>query len=894
MRVRRITTGVFIGVLLPGMALGYTGIFRSAFTSGSGGSPTGIAVGDFDRDGAVDAAVSTGDGTSINVQVGLFSCAGGDRAGLFCFQGSDCPGGMCKPDGTLSNIGTISLASFPSALLQGRFDDDALDDLIVAQTNDDSVVFLKGLGNDQFFADPGPPIRFSCGAVSCSPVGLASDDLDGDGKRDLVVANEGVEPAPGSITILKGVGNGTFTLLQQPKPGEPEETVNSLPAELGTRAVAIGNVDADPALDILALNARSSTISIFSGDGEGTFTPSGTVTTGTDTEPQDIALRDLDGDGDLDLVIANFTADTVSVRLGNGDGTFAADQFYPVGTAPNRIVFGDMGGDNRPDLVVSNNRSGDVSVLLATGPGTFGKARNFFADAEPQAVGVGDFNQDGLLDAVVATQGSSDVGASVAVLRNRGGGVLHAVEDIPRVNGPADVTSADLDGDGLPDLLVAGGAGSVLIFPAVNQGFGSPTVINIGGRVLGVTAPDLNGDAQPDIVATDTDNARIAVILSRGGGRFAAPVFYATLPNPGGVTVGDFNNDKRPDVAVATVNENGECAGGSQQGTRCARNDECGPGGLCARPGSASVLLQQANGTFAAARNTPVEETPIGIAAIDVNCDGRDDLVVANVASNTVSVLRSNGDGTFTAAQTLPDSQVGLNPIALAVADFNRDGVDDFAVADNLVPGNFNNVRLFRGNCSGPFTPFPGSGQRRIGELANALVARDFNGDQLVDIGVTSQNSNEVCIGLGGGDGTLNLVGQGSCDRVSRMPIAVAAADFDADGRYDAVSANNAGTSNNLSVLFNCIRDVGCDPFPSAAPPQMAAVLRGDGNDDGRRSAADLVAVAAEVMDGDGFRAEDIAIGPEYVASPGVDANGDGRVDAQDRLAVAHRIFAGA
>lgn len=893
MRVRSIVTGLLIGALLPGMALSYTGIFRTAFTSGSGGNPTGIAVGDFDRDGAVDAAVSNGDGTDISVQVGLFSCAGGDRAGQFCFQATDCPGGMCKPDGTLSNVGSISLDSFPSALLQGQFDDDALDDLIVAQTNIKSVVFLKGRGDTEFFDAPGPPV-----SVGEGPVGLAGADIDGDGTRDLVVANEGVEPAPGSITILKGDGDGTFTLLQQPKPDEPGEFVNSLPAGQGTRAVAIGNVNADPALDILALNARSNpgTISIFSGDGEGIFTPGGTVTTGT--EPQDVALRDLNGDGDLDLVLANFTDDTVSVRFGNGDGTFAADQSYPVGTAPNRIAFGEMGGDNRPDLVVSNNRSGDVSVLLANGPGTFGKARNFFADAEPQAVGLGDFNQDGLLDAAVATQGSSDVGASVAVLRNRGGGVLHAVEDIPRVNGPSDVTSADLDGDGLPDLLVAGGAGSVLVFPALSQGFGSPTVINIGGRTLGVVAPDLNGDARPDIVATDTENSRIAVILSQGGGRFAAPVHYFTAPNPGGVTVGDFNNDGRPDIAVAAVrDEAGVCQGGSQPGADCVRDEDCGTGGICARPGTASVLLQLPDGTLGAARNTPVEQTPIGIAALDANCDGRDDLVVANLASSTVSVLRSNNDGSFTPAQTLSETQIGLNPIALAVADFNRDGMDDFAVANTVAPGNFNNVRLFQGNsdCSGTFSAFPGSGQRKIGEYANALVARDFNGDQFVDIGVTSQISNEVCVALGGGDGTLNLVGQGSCDRVSRMPISVAAADFDADGRYDAASANNAATSNNLSVLFNCIRDVGCDPFPSATPPPpIAAALRGDGNDDGRRSAADLVAVATEVMDGDGFRAEDIEIGSEYVASPGVDANGDGRVDAQDRLAVAHRIFGGA
>ena len=141
----------------------------------------------------------------------------------------------------------------------------------------------------------------------------------------------------------------------------------------------------------------------------------------------------------------------------------------------------------------------------------------------------------------------------------------------------------------------------------------------------------------------------------------------------------------------------------------------------------------------------------------------------------------------------------------------------------------------------------------------------------------------------------MSRIGSGSCERVSRMPIAIAAGDFDNDGRYDAASANNDPRANNLSVLSNCARDPGCNPFPipgrTPGPPGQAA-LRGDGNGDGRISAADLVAVGREVMDSDGFQVEAIGRG-SYDAAPGVDANGDGRVDAQDRMAVAHLIFTG-
>ena len=130
------------------------------------------------------------------------------------------------------------------------------------------------------------------------------------------------------------------------------------------------------------------------------------------------------------------------------------------------------------------------------------------------------------------------------------------------------------------------------------------------------------------------------------------------------------------------------------------------------------------------------------------------------------------------------------------------------------------------------------------------------------------------------------------------MPKAVVAGDFDLDGRYDIATANPDSYASNISILYNCARDVAgmngatisCDP--NLPGPKGTNAVRGDANGDGKSTAADLVAVGLEVMDGDGFAVEDIGRG-SYQASAGVDANGDGRVDAQDRLAVAHRIFGG-
>lgn len=723
-----------------------------------------------------------------------------------------------------------SVGNVPTALLANHFDSDEFLDLVVTNGNDASLTCVRGRG-DGTFDPPSPPV-----GVGGSPVALAAGDFDDDGDLDLAVANEGAsDSSPGSVSILLGNGDCGF------------QNAATLETELGTVAVAVGHVNGDGNLDALVLNARSATISIFLGSSDGrTFTQRPSVATGP--EPQDLALGDFNEDGALDVATADKNGDSVSVLLGNGTGSFALDRTHPVGTAPSGIAVADVNGDGNLDLAVSNNFSSDVSLLLGDGSGGFSAARTFVAEGQPIAVALGHFDSDQLLDVFTANLVGSD--GSIAVLRNLGGGLLHGVEDVPADSGPSGLAVGDLDGDALPDLAVTHDSDKLITFSGMEDGgLRVAQELTLGGRLRGSAAADLNRDGRLDLAAVDNDNGVVTVLLGKRGGGFGAPRDFATGPDPAAVAPGDFNGDGIVDLAVAAF----------------------GP------PGQLSVLIGLGDGRFAARCTTPVEEAPVMVAVDDFNGDGLDDAAVVNEASDSVIILRSDGDCTFTTSQTLTSAQLVRGPTAIVSGFFDTDLFLDLAVGNAIATGVQPTLLIFRGNGNATFT----AGQTIRADRVDALAARDFTGDGLVDLVAVDQTSNAVRLLRGRGDGRFS---NDTITPVSRMPIAVAAADLNGDGRYDAATANSQTTANNVSVLTNCVGEEGC-ASASQPPP-----VRGEANGDGRLSAADLVAVMREVADQDGDQVEDVGRAG-FMASRGVDADGDGRVDVRDAAAAARRIF---
>ncbi len=320
-------------------------------------------------------------------------------------------------------------------------------------------------------------------------------------------------------------------------------------------AVAIGDLNRDGIPDLVAANVNANTVSVLLGYGDGTFAPQ--VEYATAGRPYDVAIGDLNGDGKPDLAIADeLYPGGISVLLGNGDGTFAPRTDFATGSNTQTVAIGDFNGDGHPDLVGGHYYSNLISVLFGDGTGSFGPHIDFGTGSGPGSLAVGDFNGDGIPDIVTANGASGTF--SIWLADGAGDFTRSDIDAGPNPNGPA---VADFDGDGILDLATPHYYQNSISFRHGNGDgtFAAALDYPTGAGPGAIAAGDLNGDGNPDIVTTSQVSGGpnyVSVLLGDGAGHFAPRVDFGTGDYPIGVALGDLTGDIRLEVVCASHLEN--------------------------------------------------------------------------------------------------------------------------------------------------------------------------------------------------------------------------------------------------------------------------------------------------------------------------------------------------
>ncbi len=417
---------------------------------------------------------------------------------------------------TRASISTGAFVDVAVSLVTGDFDRDGKLDAAVIEYDGSSgnVAIFLGNGDGTFTAG-------ATYAVARQPFYAAGMSLRNNGIVDLVVGDSGSE----NVYVMLGNGDGTF------QPAVAYSTTGR-PVEVST-----GDFTGDGKIDIIALTgngAQCNCVEVLPGNGDGTFGAAVITPVPYNVTGFGMASGDFDGDGKLDVAVTGGfgSANQVDILLGNGNGSFRPDGYYPLSLSPESIATGHFNADKKIDLAVGNYQGNSISVLLGNGNGTFGQAVDY-GTYFPTWVAVGDLNGDSKEDLVASNSGSNTIPptASVSVLMGNGDGTFQPGVVYPAGGNLKYVAIGDFNGDHKPDLVAVDELGGAII-TLLNTGvvsFTPTTPLTFASQLLGTKS------APKSVILTNAGATALSIssISLQGGGQFQYSHTCGTSVAPG-------------------------------------------------------------------------------------------------------------------------------------------------------------------------------------------------------------------------------------------------------------------------------------------------------------------------------------------------------------------------
>ena len=726
-------------------------------------SPTSIASADLNADGAIDIVTSHfGPGT-----VSVLLNAGNGTFGLYT---------------------TYAAGEETRSVVIGDVNGDNVPDLATCNGGSDDVRILLGFG-DGTFKDGGafPVGNLLADEYSPGPF-MAIGDLNDDGHQDLVV------PIFRAVSVLLGRGDGTFESYV----AYPTNPVRFL-------GVVIEDFDGDKVPDLAGAyfnGGDDGDVAVLKGNGDGTFREAAiyelgySYPLGEGAQTVNLAASDLDEDGDIDLVIAfdSSPGEQTLVLLNPGDGAFDDFDVYTTAAIPNSVAIGHFNSDGRLDIAVT--AAGKTINLLGNGDGTFmaeqDSPQNFGLPDDnwhsPESIAAGDFNRDGRLDLAIANgpRGDYSIPANVIVQLNAGDGTFH--EPVAYILGQREggiqvvVQTADLNGDGALDLAVmtsTDSAGGIDVL--LNRGdgtFDESFRHEIDTHLVHFALSDLDGDGDIDVAAVAGSHNRVLVLsFNDGDGHFSRDTITPLEYGAKHLAIGDLDRDGDADLAVLQVDSR---HGGTRQ---------------------LALYFNNGDGTFPDPVIYPLAnfESPENVVLADLDSDLDLDVAITNsrdilrrgVEDHTFSLMFNDGEG------GLGERIDYIVPETLGSRDLDAKDMDDDGDLDLLIANSSRNVTVILNDGKGHFS---GGVAYDTCQTPDDIVVGDLDGDGDLDLAAACGSSynltimwNRSCRGHGGdlnGDGIVDLEDYAlfhSCltGPDGGIPKGCRVADFDRDADVD-------------------------------------------------------------------------------------------------------------